>query len=201
MQLLDYAGFRDRLAQAFSSAGKFQVRLDEVVYLSDGSRGCEILVYPDGQKDGVWGKLGFEWVAENQAFYEEAEHAMHERNGEPPPLDREAAEVNMHAAFHLHFDEFDVTADVIRDVAETMKARAEEYFSDEGGVVAEVRLTSDAAKLECLRFEVNATGAAWADEPWWERWGAVFAGMLEHLERIHGDLQEEFGSACGDGPA
>ncbi|HLS89706.1 MAG TPA: hypothetical protein VK101_00460 [Limnochordia bacterium] len=194
MHVLDYAGFRDALVDAITSKG-LQVSVDEAVFLGTNSRGCELLIHHDDEPGEVWGKVSFEWVAANQALFEEI-HEQGDVYDPDMPLDPDA-EVMMNAAFHLHFGTLSISTEAMSGVAAEIKRHAEAFFGDDGGVVAEVSMTSADARLECLRFEINTSAPMISEEPWWEQLADVCAAMLDKLEEIHGRLRSEFGSPRG----
>lgn len=194
MHVLDYAGFRDALVDAITSKG-LQVSVDEAVFLGTNSRGCELLIHHDDEPGEVWGKVSFEWVAANQALFEEI-HEQGDVYDLDMPLDPDA-EVMMNAAFHLHFGTLSISTEAMSGVAAEIKRHAEAFFGDDGGVVAEVSMTSADARLECLRFEINTSAPMISEEPWWEQLADVCAAMLDKLEEIHGRLRSEFGSPRG----
>jgi hypothetical protein len=194
VHVLDYAGFRDTLVDAITSKG-LQVSIDEAVFLGTNSRGCELLIHHDDEPGEVWGKVSFEWVAANQALFEEI-HEQGDVYDPDMPLDPDA-EVMMNAAFHLHFATLSISTEAMSGVAAEIKRHAEAFFGDDGGVVAEVSMTSADARLECLRFEINTSAPMISEEPWWEQLADVCAAMLDKLEEIHGRLRSEFGSPRG----
>jgi len=194
VHVLDYAGFRDALVDAITSKG-LQVSVDEAVFLGTNSRGCELLIHHDDEPGEVWGKVSFEWVAANQALFEEI-HEQGDVYDPDMPLDPDA-EVMMNAAFHLHFGTLSISTEAMSGVAAEIKRHAEAFFGDDGGVVAEVSMTSADARLECLRFEINTSAPMISEEPWWEQLADVCAAMLDKLEEIHGRLRSEFGSPRG----
>lgn len=194
MYILNYEDFRDHLVDAMMLAG-LRARTDEVLYLTDMTRGCEIHVSTDDNAEEPWGKLAFEWTSENQALSQRAHARFESGNRCLEDLDLVGNKVGMHAAFHLHFDGLRVGSDVIRDVTEIIRTHAEGEFGPDGDVVAEVRLTAEYAGVECLRFEVHAECPLVSTEPWWDEWGEVFATMLAKFEEIYGRLETEFGGS------
>lgn len=194
MHVLDYAAFRDALVDAITSKG-LQVSLDEAVFLGTNSRGCEVLIHHFDEPGEVWGKVSFEWVAANQALLEELNEQGDVYDADMP-LDPDA-EVMMNAAFHLHFGNLSIATEAMSEVAAEIKRHAEAFFGDDGGVVAEVSMTSADARLECLRFEVNTSAPFISEEPWWEQLAEVCVAMLDKLQEIHGRLRSEFGSPRG----
>lgn len=195
MHVLDYGAFRDALVDALSARG-LQSSVDEAIFLGTNSRGCEVLIHYDDEPGDVWGKVSFEWVAANQALYEEVNEEGEEAYDPDLPLDPDA-EVMMSAAFHLHFGDLSIATEAMREVAEEIKRHAEAFFGDEGGVIAEVSMTSADARLECLRFEVNTSAPFITEEPWWEQLANVCRSMLDKLQEIHGRLRSEYGSPRG----
>lgn len=195
MHVLDYAAFRDALVDAVTAKG-LHASVDEMVFLGTSSRGCEVLIHHFEEPGEVWGKVSFEWVAANQALFEELSDQGTDPYDVLASMDPDA-EVMMNAAFHLHFGNLSVATETMREVAEEIKRHAESYFGDEGGVVAEVSMTSADARLECLRFEVNTSAPLVSEEPWWEQMADVCLSMLDKLQEIHGRLKSEFGSPRG----
>lgn len=193
MDVLDYRSLRDKLMTSLSEAG-FRVSADEAVFLHSLSRGCDIYVYPVVGSD-IWAKIGFEWTAVNQVLVEQFGDELTDIPVDMDDMDAEAAQVAMHCEFHLHFGALAISTEVLRDVATTMKQHAELYFGNEGGVVAEVYLTSDDAKLDCLRYEVNTCASLLAAEPWWNRWRDIVHGLLGKLANLYVKLETEFGPA------
>lgn len=192
MEALDYNAFRDRLADSLSEAG-MRVTVEEAVYLGTLSRGCDIFIYPASEGPDVWGKVAFEWAPDNQALLEEIEHESEYGNNHIDEIDISSSQVMMHCEFHLHFGRLAVSTEVVSDVAGNIKKLAEEYFGDDGGIVAEVYLSSDEAKLDCLRYEVNTSAPMVTDEPWWENWGVMCRGMLVHVADVYIRLENMFG--------
>lgn len=195
VHVLDYGAFRDALVDALGARG-LQTSVDEAVFLGTSSRGCEILIHHDDEPADVWGKVSFEWVAANQALLEEINEQGEDAYDADLPLDPDA-EVMMSAAFHLHFGDLSIATEAMREVAEEIKRHAEAFFGYDGGVVAEVSMTSADARLECLRFEVNTAAPFISDEPWWEQLAGVCRSMLDKLQEIHGRLRSEYGSPRG----
>ncbi|MBO2520946.1 MAG: hypothetical protein LOD85_02115 [Clostridia bacterium] len=195
MHVLDYGELRDALVDALAAQG-LQSSVDEMVFLGTSSRGCEILMHHGDEPGEVWGKVSFEWVAANQALLEELDD--HDADAYDPSLSLDPdAEVMLSAAFHLHFNEIAIAPEAMREVAEEIKRHAEAFFGDEGGVVAEVSMTSADARLECLRFEVNTSASFVSEEPWWDQLAGVCRSMLDKLQEIHGRLRSEYGSPRG----
>lgn len=192
MEVLDYNTFRDRLADSLAEAG-MKVTTEEAMYLSTLSRGCDVYVYPATDGPDVWGKVGFEWTSENQTLLEDLDHELEYGDPQLDDIDMAAGQVMMHSEFHLHFNRLAVSTDIISDVASSMKKLAEEFFGDEGGVVAEVYLASDEAKLDCLRYEVNTSASMLCEQPWWENWGVICRGMLTHMAEVYMRLESMFG--------
>jgi hypothetical protein len=192
MEVYDYNDLRDRLTESLLEAD-LRISVDEVVYLSGLTRECEILVYPRSVGPDVWGKVAFEWTAGNQSLLDVLDQDQEFASELLDDLDLASAQVLMHCEFHLHFGHLVVSTDVVRDVASHIKDQAEQYFGGEGGVVAEVHLTSEEAKLDCLRYEVNTMTSLITDEEWWERWGYLCRDMLSHLSAIHTHLESMFG--------
>lgn len=195
MHVLDYNGFRDAIVDAVSSQD-LETSIDEAVFLGSSSRGCEIFVHSDPEPSEVWGKISFEWAAGNQALFE------YHKEGDRVATDIDPsdpnAEVMMHLAFHLHFGALSISTDAVRDVAQEIQGTAAIYFGDEGGVVAEVSMTSSEAKLECLRFEVNTSAPMIVEEPWWEQLAEVCRALIDKLQAIFVRLNSEFGSSRGN---
>lgn len=194
MRALDYNAFRDSILDALA-AEDLESSIDEAVFLGSSSRGCEIFVHPRAEPEEVWGKISFEWAAANQALYE----FKKEGEGVPDEMDLRdpSVEVMMHLAFHLHFGALTITTDAVRDVAQEIQETASVFFGDDGGVVAEVSMTSSEARLECLRFEVNTSAPMIAEDAWWEQLAEVCRTLIEKLEAILERLNSEFGSSRG----
>jgi len=197
VHVLDYGAFRDTLVDALTARG-LQGSVDEAIFLGTNSRGCEVLIHHDDEPGEVWGKVSFEWVAANQALLEEMNEEGEQAYDPDLPLDPDA-EVMLSAAFHLHFGDLYIATETMREVAEEIKRHAEAFFGDEGGVVAEVSMTSADARLECLRFEVNTAVPFITEDPWWEQLAGVCRSMLDKLQEIHGRLRSEYGSPRGVG--
>lgn len=195
MYVLDYAALRDTLFEALAEKD-LQGSIDEALYLNVSSRGCEIFVHPFAEPEEVWGKISFEWVADNQVLYEEL---TREDGDASDGLGDPRSEVMMHVEFHLHFGDLSIATDAVRDVAKEIKGQAEAFFGDDGGVVAEVSMTSDFARLECLRFEVNTTAPLVSEESWWEQLADVCYAMLDKLQEIYLRLNAEYGTTRENG--
>ncbi len=195
MEALDYRLVRDRMVESLVGTG-LRVTVEEAVFLNSLSKGCDIFVYPAVTGPDVWAKIGFEWLAANQALFEQIEQdgelagAAPEETGQ---IEEDATQVLMHCEFHLHFSALAMATEVMRDVATGIKKHAELYFGDDGGVVAEVFLSSDEAKLDCLRYEINSAVPMVTDQPWWNRWSEVARGMLDKLADLYVQLENEFG--------
>lgn len=195
VHVLDYGAFRDSLVDAMTAKG-LHGSVDEAVFLGTNSRGCEVLIHHFDEPGEVWGKVSFEWVAANQALLEEINERGEHDYDVHTSLDPDA-EVMMNAAFHLHFGNLSIATEAMREVAEEIKRHAEAFFGDEGGVVAEVSMTSADARLECLRFEVNTAAPFVTEDAWWEQLADVCLSMLDKLHEIHGRLKSEYGSPRG----
>lgn len=195
VHILDYSAFRDAIFHAIREEDLYGA-VDEAVFLNTSSRGCEVFFHPFEEPKEVWGKVSFEWVAENQALYDELRLAEDLEFILDSPDDVDA-EVMMQASFHLHFGDLSISTEAVRDVAEEIKALAEAFFGDDGGVIAEVSMTSAEARLECLRFEVNTSAPFVTDEPWWDHLADVCRSMLDKLQDILSRLRSEFGSSRG----
>jgi len=195
VEVLDYDGFRDAIVDALSSQD-LETSIDEAVFLGSSSRGCEIFVHPDPEPSEVWGKISFEWAAGNQALYE----SYKDGEGEEAEIDPSDpyVEVIMHLAFHLHFGALSISTDAVRDVAQEIQETAAIFFGDDGGVIAEVSMTSSEAKLECLRFEVETSAPIFADDAWWDRLADVCRTLVDKLQAIFVRLNSEFGSPRGN---
>lgn len=196
MFVLDYGAFRDRLVQSLTAHG-LQGSVDEVIFLNTNSRGCDVLVHPWTEPGEVWGKISFEWSAANQTLLEEVTDDELGHDFAFESIGDQDAEVMMHASFHLHFPHLYLSADAVRDVAEEIKEQAESFFGDEGGVVAEVSMTSADARLECLRFEVTTSAPFITDEPWWDQLAEVVRQMLDKLQEILIRLRSKYGTSRG----
>lgn len=195
MHVLDYGAFRDSIVDAVAAKG-LRASVDEAVFLGTSSRGCEVLIHHFDEPGEVWGKVSFEWMAANQSLLEEITDQSADAYDVHASLDPDA-EVMMNAAFHLHFGNLSIATEAMREVAAEIKRHAENFFGDDGGVVAEVSMTSADARLECLRFEVNTSAPFVTDEPWWEQLAEVCLSMLDKLHEIHGRLKSEYGSPRG----
>lgn len=197
MHVLDYNAFRDRLLDAIEVQG-FECSVDEVVYLNNASRGCDIFVYPDGEGGEVWGKVSFEWLPSNQALLDEMQQqASEEELDESAWASDPDAAVMMHVAFHLHFDSLPIATEAVTEAAEEIKELGESFFGDDGGVVAEVSMTSADARLECLRYEADTSAPLASEEEWWDDLAEVCRAMLDKLEKILARLRLEYGSSRG----
>lgn len=191
MEVLDYGAFRDALLDALASY-ELQTTVDEAVFLNSHSRGCEIFVHRFDEPKEVWGKLGFEWMAANQAALESL------KEGDAPSFDEVESdpgfEVMVHASFHLHFGLLPVSPDIMRSVAEDINRVGQTFFGDDGGVIAEVSMSASHARMECLRYEVNTSAPLASDEPWWDQLAEVYVSMLDKLQEIFERLNYEYGS-------
>ncbi len=195
MHVLDYNGFRDSIVDAITSQD-LETSIDEAVFLGSSSRGCEIFVHADPEPAEVWGKISFEWSAANQALFEF--HKEGDRRAAEVDASDPSAEVMMHIAFHLHFGVLSISTDAVRDVAQEIQETAVMFFGDDGGVVAEVSMTSSEAKLECLRFEVNTSAPMMVEEPWWDQLADVCRTLIDKFQAIFVRLNSEFGSPRGN---
>lgn len=197
MHVLDYNAFRDRLLDAIEARG-FECSVDEMVFLNSASRGCDIFVYPDGEGGEVWGKVSFEWLPSNQALLDELNQQSSESDIDASAWASDPdAEVMMHFSFHLHFDSLSIATEAVTEAAEEIKALGETFFGDDGGMVAEVSMTSADARLECLRFEVDTSAPLISEEAWWDDLAEVCRAMLDKLEQILARLRLEYGSSRG----
>lgn len=195
MYILSYEDLVRHVQDGMERKG-LQVRKDEVVYLNDMARACELLIQlpeKDGHEEGPWGKLIIEWVPENEVFVSQLEeHDLNDPFMQPNGLfDERGAQVMLHAAFHMHFESFSIGIDRVHQITEVLRTQAEEYFGGDGDVVAEVRLTASEAALACLRYEVNAGAMVYTPEPWWEEWVDIFVGMLNGLRQLYDQLASE----------
>ena len=195
MHVFDYNGFRDSIVDALTSQG-LEASIDEAVFLSSSSRGCEIFINSEPEPTEVWGKISFEWSGANQALYEYLTDGEREQI-EADPSDPNA-EVMMHLAFHLHFGVLSISTEAVSNVAQEIQETAAMFFGDDGGVVAEVSMTASEAKLECLRFEVDTSASMVTEEPWWEQLAEVCRALIDKLQAIFVRLNSEFGSSRGN---
>lgn len=191
MEVVDYNTLRDAVMDAFA-AYDLQTSFDEAVFLNTHSRACEIYVHRTDEPREVWAKLGFEWTASNQVLFERLKEFEEELDD--VPIDQPGAEVIMHASFHLHFGVLTIAPDAMRSAAEDMSRVGELFFGDEGGVVAEVSMTSSDARLECLRYEVGTAAPLVVQDSWWDQLAEVFVSMLDKLQEIFERLNYEYGS-------
>ena len=192
MEVMDYHAFRDALIDALASYD-LQTTVDEAVFLGSMSRGCEVFAFRSDEPKEVWGKLGFEWVPANQILLENLKDSPEGAIQEALETDP-GVEVMIHASFHLHFGLLPVAPDVMRTVALDISSVGQTFFGDDGGVIAEVSMTSSDAHLECLRYEVNTSAPIIATEPWWDQLAEVYASMLDKLQEIFERLNYEYGS-------
>lgn len=189
MHVTDYEGLRKLLIGTMTDAGLL-VKTDEVLYLNELTRICELFIQRPIDRESTWAKVGFEWRAENQAaltfahetdLIEAATHGLVD------------SRIMLHAAFHLHFDGLEVGADVIHEVTEALLGHARRYFGNDGSIVAELRLQSTQASIECLRYEIDVEAPTAGSLEWWQTWGAVCAGMLTQFDAIHEELYTRYG--------
>lgn len=188
MHVMDYEGLRKLLIGAMEDAGLL-VRADEVLYVNELARVCELFIQRPLDHESTWAKVGFEWRAENQATAQYVEDLV-EHTGSPAPFDNR---VMLHAAFHLHFDDINVDSDVIREVTDSVLVHARRLFGDDGAVVAELRMLSASARIECLRYEVDVEAPGDGPIEWWHTWGAMCASLLTQFDEIHAELYTRFG--------
>lgn len=194
MDVMDYDGLRNLMVEAMEDAGLL-VKADEVLYMTELVRTCELFVQRPLDVEGTWAKFGFEWRAENQATSAYALGLAHMPYTDSP-LPEIDNRVILHVAFHLHFDDLDVGTDVIREVAEVIQSYAHDHFGGEGGVITEVRLLPTSARVECLRFEATLESPSGAQANWWREWGQIYASMLSHFDEIHAELYARFGPSA-----
>ncbi len=192
VEAMEYNTFKETLLDALT-AYDLQTSVDEAVFLNTHSRGCEIFVHRSDEPREVWGKLGFEWVAANQALYER----MREIEGdvsEESALTDPGVEVLIHASFHLHFGLLPIGPEAMREAAVDINRVGELFFGEDGGVVAEVSMTATDARLECLRYEVNTSAPLVVQDAWWDQLAEVYVSMLDKLQEIFERMNYEFGS-------
>lgn len=187
MRYLEYEDLRRLLVECMEDAGLF-VKVDEVLYLGELTRVCELFVQRSEDEEGTWAKIGFEWRAENQA----AAQFIEEVAAQAPDLPY-APHIMLHAAFHLHFDDLNVDADVIREVTDRFLAQARHLFGDSGAMVAELRMHSSAARIDCLRYEIDIDAPVDETLEWWQTLGNMCASLLAHLDAIHAELYSRYG--------
>ncbi len=190
MHALNYEDLREALVDTIERAG-LVARVEEIIYVRDGARECEIYVYPDEESQGIWGKLSFEWVAHSQALWEDIDHEMEHGNDDLSGFDPEETEIPLHASFHLDLSPFWVETDMVREIAQGTIERASAYFNDEGSVIAEVSWSALGARVDSIRYEANAVGYFLTEETWWENWGEVFATLLGELLKAYRRLEED----------
>lgn len=193
MQVTDYESLRSLLTRAMEEAGLL-VKTDEVLYLNELTRACELFVQRPADRETTWAKVGFEWRAEDQAAVMQAQDAEEgeAEDGKYVPYE---PQITIHAAFHLHFDGLDVDAAVIHEVTEAITGHAARFFGAEGSIVAELRLEATSARIDCLRYEIDIEPPADAGPDWWRMLGTVCAQMLLQFDTIHDELYTRFGHA------
>lgn len=185
MHAMDYNGLRKLLIGTMEDAGLL-VKADEILYLNDLTRICELFIQRPLDYEATWAKVGFEWRAEHQAALGYAEEA-------PELVVHGIHQVVLHAAFHLHFDELEVDSGVIHEVTDAVLAHARRLFGESGAMVAELRMLSSSARIECLRYEVDVEVPGDGAVEWWHTWGALCASLLTHFDEIHAELSSRFG--------
>ena len=184
MRVLDYEGLRRLLIRSLEDAGLL-VKVDEVLYVNELARVCEVFIQRPLDYAATRAKEAFEWRPENQATVNSVEDGGQTAAPEG---------VILHAAFHLHFDDLEVDSDVIREVTDSILSHATRLFGDSGAMVAELRMVSTGARIECLRYEVDVEAPhGGASVEWWHTWGAMCASLLNHFDDIHAELYSRYG--------
>lgn len=192
MLVLDYNTIRNRLAAVIRETG-LQVSIEETVILTSLLRECSILMFPLVDGPEVWGKISFEWAAENQVILAEYVDPTDPDSSDEADYDPEDNQIAVHIEFHMHFNDLNVTSEVVSSVARNMKRIADEYFESDGRVIAEVYMDAEDAKIDCLRYEKHGMFTIRNDEPWWEQMGMACQSILAHMAEIYARLGNFFG--------
>lgn len=189
MHVMDYEGLRKLLIRTMEDAG-LVVKVDEVLYINELARVCELFIQRPLDYDATWAKVAFEWRAENQATVNSVEDGA---QAAFPGSER----VILHAAFHLHFDDLEIDSEVIHEVTDAILSHATRLFGEAGAMVAELRMLSSTARIECLRYEVDVEAPHYgAGIEWWHTWGAMCANLLSHFDEIHAELYSRYGPSA-----
>lgn len=192
MHVLDYGIIRNRLMAVIRETG-LKVSVEETVVLTSLLRECSILMFSAIDGPAVWGKITFEWAAENQVLLEEyIDPTEPDMSGEAD-YDLEDNQIAVHIEFHMHFSGLSVSSEVVSSVARSMKQTADEYFGNDGRVITEVYMDAEDAKIDCLRYEKHGMHAIKGDEPWWEHIGMACQGILAQMAGIYERLGNLYG--------
>lgn len=186
MHVMDYEGLRKLLIRSLEDAGLL-VKADEVLYMGELARVCEVFIQRPLDYEATWAKVAFEWRPENQATVNSVADGIH----------AVPEGVILHAAFHLHFDDLEVDSEVIREVTDAILSHATRLFGEAGAIVAELRMVSSTARIECLRYEVDVEAPHHGGNfEWWHTWGAMCASLLSHFDEIHAELYSRYGPSA-----
>lgn len=194
MSLHDYHCIKEHFANALAESG-FEVRVEEALLLTDGTRECRVLAYPEEEDSPyVWAELTYEWTAENQALWNALDQDL--QQGRPIDIseDEAGAEFFIHLAFHMRVGELSCKPEDVRDVADRIRHFASDLVPA-GSVVTEVSLTAEGARVEELRYQTNGTQAIMDDSHWWDGWAEIVLNITQEMLRSYHDLARRAGAS------
>lgn len=193
MSLHDYHCIKEHFANALADVG-FDVRIEEGLLLTDGTRECRLLAYPEEDESMyVWAELSYEWAPENQALWNALDREL--QMGHPIEVgsDEEGAEFFIHLTFHMRVAELDCKPEDVRHVADRIRQSASDLVPG-GSVVTEVSLTAEGARVEELRYQTNGTQAIVDDSHWWDGWAEIVLSITQEMVRSYDDLARRTGA-------
>lgn len=76
MHVMDYEGLRKLLIRSLEDAGLL-VKADEVLYMGELARVCEVFIQRPLDYEATWAKVAFEWRPENQATVNSVADGIH----------------------------------------------------------------------------------------------------------------------------
>lgn len=194
MSLHDYHCIKEHFANALTDSG-FEVRVEEGLLLTDGTRECRMLAYPeDDDAAYVWAELTYEWTAENQALWNLLDQDL--QHGRPVDVaeDEDGAEFFVHLTFHMRVAELACKPEDVRQVADRIRHVAGDLVAS-GSVVTEVSLTADGARVEELRYQTSGTQAILDDSHWWDGWAEIVRSLTQEMVRSYHELARRAGLA------
>ena len=194
MSLHDYHCIKEHFYNALTECG-FEVRVEEGLLLTDGTRECRFLIYPEGEDSAyVWAELVFEWTAENQALWNAVDQDLQHGRHVDVSEEEEGAEFYIHGAFHMRIGELACKPEDVRQVAERIRQLGSDLVHS-GSVVTEVSLTAEGARVEELRYQTTGSQPIVDDSRWWDGWAEIVRSLTHEMLSAYQELARRAGTA------
>lgn len=194
MSLHDYHCIKEHFATALTDCG-FEVRMEEGLLLTDGTRECRLLAYPeDDDLAFVWAELAFEWTAENQALWNAVDQDFQRGRHVDVSEDEDGAEFFIHGIFHMRLGELACKPEDVRQVAERIRQLGSDLVHA-GSVVTEVSLSSEGARVEELRYQTSGSQTIVDDSRWWDGWAEIVRSITQEMVTAYQELARRAGMA------